>query len=45
MLYAYIGSLLRVKEPEAKGEKKESIRMKQFHKKLKLQPIPSKYNL
>ncbi|XP_068988174.1 succinate dehydrogenase assembly factor 4, mitochondrial-like [Bombus flavifrons] len=34
------GSLLRVKEPEAKGEKKESIRMKQFHKKLKLQPIP-----
>ncbi|PBC27957.1 succinate dehydrogenase assembly factor 4, mitochondrial isoform X2 [Apis florea] len=34
------GFLLRVKEPDAKLEKKESIRMKQFHKKLKLQPIP-----
>ncbi|XP_006572305.1 uncharacterized protein LOC122718459 [Apis laboriosa] len=35
------GFLLRVKEPDAKLEKKESIRMKQFHKKLKLQPIPN----
>ncbi|XP_017763721.1 PREDICTED: uncharacterized protein LOC108553363 [Eufriesea mexicana] len=36
--------LLRSKEVDSKGEKKESVRMKQFHKKLKLQPIPSKYD-
>ncbi|XP_043521884.1 uncharacterized protein LOC122534891 [Frieseomelitta varia] len=32
------GNLLRIKE--TKTEKKESLRMKQFHRKLKLQPIP-----
>ncbi|KOX76244.1 hypothetical protein WN51_11573 [Melipona quadrifasciata] len=32
------GNLSQVKE--TKTEKKESLRMKQFHRKLKLQPIP-----
>ncbi|KOC69753.1 hypothetical protein WH47_07493 [Habropoda laboriosa] len=32
--------LLQTKESESKSEKEESVRMKKFHKKLKLQPIP-----
>ncbi|XP_015439625.1 PREDICTED: succinate dehydrogenase assembly factor 4, mitochondrial-like [Dufourea novaeangliae] len=32
--------LLQAKESKVKVEKEESLRMKQFHKKLKLQPIP-----
>ena len=36
----YTGHLLLVKE--TKNEENESLRMKQFHQKLKLQPIPSK---
>ncbi|XP_054004890.1 uncharacterized protein LOC128890440, partial [Hylaeus anthracinus] len=32
--------LLQTKESDSKAEKEKSARMKQFHKKLKLQPIP-----
>ncbi|XP_076748760.1 uncharacterized protein LOC143422182 [Xylocopa sonorina] len=35
-----IGVSLREQETGSKGAKEESLRMRQFHKKLKLQPIP-----